>query len=509
MNTDALLLEMFDLFIMVQIKGVPYALSSYRDRITEISRDLLEHYKLPEGKGFERIFMDLSGMIELPDGLIDSVRQKLSSASAAFRSGLIANFDQCKSYYPGLSREEFSAFFGQREDDSNPGNDSDHSSPLNPRPIISEEVFRYVQDRLPFPLSEEEIVEIENGFVLRWNYSEGQRMGDLDMKLAVEHYLTSQEKYYDKKLVEKVVDLMLEYLELIGQWKKVESVRDHRKPSTVVHFSLLLAVRYPEFMTGLSDCLITNGTPYHFLPETSDIWCRDYMPVRVRDNRFVQFVYNPDYLKPDEGHLKTDPWKVTLNLPVEIERSSLVIDGGNVVRQGNTVILTDKIFRDNPGFRASRQQLIQELAETLEADRIVIIPKEPWDPYGHADGMVRFVNENQVIINNYLEADGYSASFIRRLKRALESRGLTIAGTLPYRYFKSIKPANSAIGCYMNYLEINDLLIFPQFNIPEDQPALTAIHRYFPKKKILPLNCTEIAIEGGVLNCVSWECEFM
>ena len=52
MKTDKLLKEMFDLFIMVQIKGIPFALSSYRIRILEISNEILTEYHLPEGKGF-------------------------------------------------------------------------------------------------------------------------------------------------------------------------------------------------------------------------------------------------------------------------------------------------------------------------------------------------------------------------------------------------------------------------------------------------------------------------
>ena len=147
------------------------------------------------------------------------------------------------------------------------------------------------------------------------------------------------------------------------------------------------------------------------------------------------------------------------------------------------------------------------IAETLEIENLIIIPKEPGDIYGHSDGMVRFVSDDTVIINDYLEEDGYSKTFINKFKKALQSHGLTIAGILPYRSFPGPKGTDSAIGCYMNYLELETLIIFPQYNLPEDQPALAKIQEYFPNKKILPLNCTEIAQEGGVLNCISWECK--
>jgi len=505
MKTNKLLKEMFDLFIMVQIKGIPYALSSYRTRMVEISERILKHYRLPEGKGFERIFLDLSGLIELPDDLLQTTRRKLEDCSHAYLAGKMDGFDHYLQYKPGLTPADFPAI----------------QPDTYPRPIISDEVFQYVQNRLPFPLSEDEIVDIENGFVLRWNFSEDQLVGDGDFKLAVENYLARINRTYDQKIIWRVVDLMLEYLQRIGQWKpQTRKPIDFRKrQDVVIHFSFLLAIKYPDFMTSLSDCLMNNYIRYHFLSETKDIWCRDYMPVQVKDNTFIQFTYEPDYLKKGWDHLKTDPWKVTMNLPIELRRSNLVIDGGNVVRKGQTAVLTDKIYSDNPSFKGKKQDLIRQISEELEVEKAVIIPHEPGDIYGHSDGMVRFISDDTVIINNYLEEDGNSKTFITKLKKSLQIQGISIAGTLPYhalprnkakKYAKqnqSYKDTDPAIGCYINYLELENLIIFPQFGINEDQQALKEIRDYFPNKKIIPLNCTEIAEEGGVLNCISWECK--
>lgn len=52
-------------------------------------------------------------------------------------------------------------------------------------------------------------------------------------------------------------------------------------------------------------CYIDNTNPvlhksnvkYAFLKGTKDIWCRDYMPVQTESGKFIQFKYNPSYLK--------------------------------------------------------------------------------------------------------------------------------------------------------------------------------------------------------------------
>ena len=56
----------------------------------------------------------------------------------------------------------------------------------------------------------------------------------------------------------------------------------------------------------------------------------------------------------------------------------------------------------------------------------------------------------------------------------------------------------------MNYLELDDQIIFPKFEIPEDDAEFDKIREYFPSKQVVQIDCREIAEEGGVLNCVTW-----
>lgn len=85
-------------------------------------------------------------------------------------------------------------------------------------PIESENVKDYVIKHLYLPLTDQEFSNIETGFCLRWNYSYGQMVGDGDLKRAVDQYLVSIESPMDRGKMKKVVDLILEYLEEIGEW---------------------------------------------------------------------------------------------------------------------------------------------------------------------------------------------------------------------------------------------------------------------------------------------------
>jgi hypothetical protein len=87
------------------------------------------------------------------------------------------------------------------------------------KPIVPHEVFEYVQKNLLLPLDETEFSQIEIGIRILWNYSLAESIGDWDFKRSVDQYLTSIESPMDRGKMVKIVDLVLEYLEEIGQWK--------------------------------------------------------------------------------------------------------------------------------------------------------------------------------------------------------------------------------------------------------------------------------------------------
>lgn len=44
----------------------------------------------------------------------------------------------------------------------------------------------------------------------------------------------------------------------------------------------------------------------------------------------------------------------------------------------------------------------------------------------------------------------------------------------------------------------------PQFGLPADKQAVEAAKVLFPDTTNVPIECSELALKGGVLNCASW-----
>lgn len=264
------------------------------------------------------------------------------------------------------------------------------------------------------------------------------------------------------------------------------------------YFASLLQTNpiYQPAADRLLAALYSAGVEYRLLDGTHDIWLRDFMPVQIRDGSFVSFRYEPSYLENEpelRSNFKND---LSLQFPFSVVYSDINLDGGNVVFSPSKeqAIISNRILTENPN--CTQAELIKTLEQQLKA-QIILIPslKKKTDMTGHADGMVRFVDENTVIGNCVPSKKGLE----QRIQSVLQGYGIDV---IDFPYFSSSN--DSAVGCYLNFLETERHIFLPVFDNAMDDKAIAAAEEIFPKT-IVPVNINEIAKEGGVLNCISWE----
>lgn len=259
--------------------------------------------------------------------------------------------------------------------------------------------------------------------------------------------------------------------------------------------SQLNTPKYKPAADRLFAALDLLNIKYKLLNNTKDIWLRDFMPVKTKSGKYVSFRYEPSYLD-NYDELRTDfRNEVVPNLALEnLIFSDINFNGGNVVFSPSKekVIISDRVYSENPSWH--KAELTAKLAKLLEAN-VIIIPSLKSDMTGHADGMVRFVNENTVVANAPLSPFGFEA----KVKKALQNHGIEV---LDFLYFDS--NGDSAIGCYLNFLETGQAIFLPVFSVDTDNKAVQTAKNIFDKT-IIPVNINEIAADGGLLNCISWE----
>lgn len=284
--------------------------------------------------------------------------------------------------------------------------------------------------------------------------------------------------------------------------KKPQSPAKIKEGSQVVYLSARLVSQYPETCKRLTDILNKHNIPFAFLEGTKDIWCRDYLPVQTPSGKLIQFRYEPSYLNdPKYSDSRSDVKHVDKVNGITPIFSDINLDGGNVVMYGNKAIITDRIFSENPEW--PEENLIAELANLLECE-IIIIPayKPEYDFTGHADGMMRFVDSNTVLVNNLDQDFVYMKNSIIK---ALDKANLNYIN-FPWFEHKIKDNTDHAIGIYLNYLEVGNLIIMPIFGVDgnRDAEALAKLKEVFPDKTIETIDYNDVALTGGILNCTTW-----
>src|ERR1700722_9393270 len=113
--------------------------------------------------------------------------------------------------------------------------------------------------------------------------------------------------------------------------------------SNCVFLARLLESRYPELFQSLQQTLVSHGIEVRLLDNVRDVWVKDYAPIQVGPRKLVKFRYEPDYLK-DDPTFRTGTAVVESFRDVgDSHRSTINLDGGNVVASRNKAILTEKV----------------------------------------------------------------------------------------------------------------------------------------------------------------------
>ena len=270
--------------------------------------------------------------------------------------------------------------------------------------------------------------------------------------------------------------------------------------TTAVYFSDLLPKKCPILNQHIAETLEENRIRYAYLSETKDIWCRDFMPIQIDEDRFVFYKYTPDYLQsPYYRRIQTNPEKVLQAPQNRLEQvlqnaitTDLVLDGGNVVKCGETIVMTEKVFVENKD--KTRTEVERILKDAFRCD-ILFLPWDRKETFGHSDGIVHYAGDGKILLTNY---DDSSLYYFRRFRKALEKHFEVI----PLKY--ATKRRHACSWAYINFLHIGKLVLVPQLGLEEDEQALEQIANALSDFEVIGIQALEAVRRGGGLNCISW-----
>ncbi|MFW5803635.1 MAG: agmatine deiminase family protein [bacterium] len=270
--------------------------------------------------------------------------------------------------------------------------------------------------------------------------------------------------------------------------------------TNTVYFSSQTQEEFPQEYQKLTNLIESEGYHVGLIAEADDFYCRDFMPVQVGKNDFVQFVFRPAaYFSREDYKFISNPVYIELfNSFTQPRYSPIILDGGNIIKSEDKVIITNRVIKDNLYQFKSKNAIFERLEYDLKC-KVFLIDEYPEEATGHADGLIRFIDSNTVFIN---EPNPKFQDWETKFRIDLKDYGL--------KYIELPCPTDekmdTADGLYINYIQVGELIIVPQFGMEKtDGSALETIKRNVsPDFKVKTINANWIAKYGGVLNCSSW-----
>jgi agmatine deiminase len=258
------------------------------------------------------------------------------------------------------------------------------------------------------------------------------------------------------------------------------------------------------------------------LQKTNRSWMRDSGPIIVKngsDREALNFNFNgwAKYKNYRLDRQVPETVAAFLNIPttrVLHHGRPVVLEGGAIDTNGAGTLLTSEecllhptIQVRNPGFTKSDYEDV--FRAYLGITNVIWLGNgiDGDDTHGHIDDLARFVSADTIV--TVVESDPNDRNFqslqdnLNRLQRArLENGRAPKIVTLPMPerlYFEGLRiPAS-----YANFLIINNCVLVPTFNDPNDRIALDTLSTCFPDRKIIGISAIDLIWGFGTLHCLS------
>ncbi len=264
-----------------------------------------------------------------------------------------------------------------------------------------------------------------------------------------------------------------------------------------------------------SDNLILTTVP------SNDTWARDHGAITIFENNepvLLDFMFNGWGLKfaADKDNLITRRlFEQGIFNTKTIRHGGLVLEGGGIESDGQGTLLTTTqcLLSPNRNPHLTQADIENRLKDLLGLQRVLWLHHGHLagdDTDAHIDTLARFCNENTIA---YVQCkDSMDEHYIPLQQMERELQAFRQINGAPYRLVPL--PMPTAIyaqegyrlpATYANFLIINNAVLMPTYNVPEDAAALTQLQDCFPDRDIIGIDCSALILQHGSLHCVTMQ----
>jgi agmatine deiminase len=156
----------------------------------------------------------------------------------------------------------------------------------------------------------------------------------------------------------------------------------------------------------------------------------------------------------------------------------------------------------------SRAEIEQRLRDFLGVREILWLGDgiEGDDTDGHVDDLARFVSERTIV--TVIEGNRDDANYEPLQENLARLRAIKIGGkklevlTLPMPA-RMERDGLRLPASYANFYIANECILLPTFSDPNDAIAVAAFEKFFPSRRIVPIDCNELIWGLGAFHCLT------
>lgn len=303
-------------------------------------------------------------------------------------------------------------------------------------------------------------------------------------------------------ILEEVLPCFIEAIETISRYEKVLVVcRDQNE------------VR-PLLKNAVQDNLILVDIP------SNDTWARDHGGISIFEEGkplILDFVFTGWGLKFPAflDNLITGRLQAQGVFKVPVRHGGLALEGGGIESDGQGTLLTTSECLLSPNRNPHLDQAATEakLKELFGLERVLWLHHGYLagdDTDSHIDTLARFCSAETIAYVQCLDANDEHYEALQTMEKELQA--FTTAEGKPYQLI----PLPMATACfaadghrlpatYANFLIINQAVLVPTYQVPEDEQALVQIKKAFPNHEVIGINCRALIEQHGSLHCISMQ----
>jgi len=256
--------------------------------------------------------------------------------------------------------------------------------------------------------------------------------------------------------------------------------------------------------SSITNYLQNNGIPldsvvFYIWPRNS-VWSRDYGPwfMRKQDNNegIVDFIYNRPRPQDD-----TIPWRIGQAWGISVYGSPVEHAGGNFMVDGlGTGFTSTLIYEENPSYTS--EQIDSLMLEYSGLEQFIVLQKMNIEYTGHIDLWTKILNDTLVMVGEYAPGHANYALLNQNADSITQCKNRE---GHPYHVVRMPMPwsTSSAPPSYLNSLFVNNKVLVPLWNEPEDDTALFIYEQALPDHEIVGIDCSSMSGSGGAIHCIT------